>query len=269
MSMATLTLSHSQVQGRLKLIDFGIARAIKNDTTNIYRDTQIGTLNYMSPEAIRDSGAGPPQPSGKRRPTMKVGRASDVWSLGCILYQMVYGKTPFGDLHLYAKLQAITDARHAIATPANTPLATPDALDCVRGCLEREPSQRLEISSLLCHAFLDPRSSKITSVQVEKAVHDALAKQECRVDADKLAKDVSATLLDEPQTLAAAINGVVLQSASLPNKYQKEPEQKQPDGLAGLMQRGFAQMAPVAEEGTGGSDMDVTATNASGWTTGV
>ena len=70
----------TRVQGRLKLIDFGIARAIKNDTTNIYRDTQIGTLNYMSPEAIRDSGAGPPQPSGKRRPTMKVGRASDVWS---------------------------------------------------------------------------------------------------------------------------------------------------------------------------------------------
>ena len=130
---------------------------------------------------------------------MKVGRASDVWSLGCILYQMVYGKTPFGDLHLYAKLQAITDARHAIATPANTPLATPDALDCVRGCLEREPSQRLEISSLLCHAFLDPRSSKITSAQIQKAVHDALAKQDCTVDADKLAQDVSATLLNEPK----------------------------------------------------------------------
>ncbi|KAH8063255.1 hypothetical protein JL722_2418 [Aureococcus anophagefferens] len=59
------------VQGRLKLIDFGIARAIKNDTTNIYRDTQIGTLNYMSPEAIRDSGAGPRgagrAPLGSRR----------------------------------------------------------------------------------------------------------------------------------------------------------------------------------------------------------
>ena len=144
---------------------------------------------------------------------------------------MVYGKTPFGDLHLYAKLQAITDARHAISTPANTPLATPDALDCVRGCLEREPSQRLEISSLLCHAFLDPRSSKITSAQIQKAVHDALAKQECTVDADKLAKDVSSQLLDEPKTLAAAINGVVLQSASLPNKYQKDKAEQQPDGL--------------------------------------
>jgi len=89
------------------------------------------------------------------------------------------------------------------------------------------------------------------------------------VDADKLAKDVSSLLLDEPKTLAAAINGVVLQSASLPNKYQKDKAEQQPDGLAGLMQRGFAQMAPVAAEGTGGSDMDVTATNASGWTTGV
>lgn len=45
------------VRGQLKLIDFGIAKAIQSDdTTNIYRENQIGTLNYMSPEAILDSG---------------------------------------------------------------------------------------------------------------------------------------------------------------------------------------------------------------------
>jgi serine/threonine protein kinase len=40
------------VKGALKLIDFGIAKAISNDTTNIHREQQVGTLNFMSPEAI-------------------------------------------------------------------------------------------------------------------------------------------------------------------------------------------------------------------------
>ena len=59
------------VRGSLKLIDFGIAKAIQNDNTNnIYRENQIGTLNYMSPEAICDSGT---SSLGQR---MKCGRVS-------------------------------------------------------------------------------------------------------------------------------------------------------------------------------------------------
>jgi len=42
------------VQGRLKLVDFGIAKAIQNDTTNIVRENQVGTMNYISPEALTD-----------------------------------------------------------------------------------------------------------------------------------------------------------------------------------------------------------------------
>ncbi|ORY26275.1 hypothetical protein BCR39DRAFT_541804 [Naematelia encephala] len=41
------------VKGRLKIIDFGIAKAVANDTVNIQRDQQVGTVNYMSPEAIQ------------------------------------------------------------------------------------------------------------------------------------------------------------------------------------------------------------------------
>jgi hypothetical protein len=59
------------VRGTLKLIDFGIAKAIQNDdTTNITRETQIGTLNYMSPEAFLDTGQ---SSTGAR---MKCGRVS-------------------------------------------------------------------------------------------------------------------------------------------------------------------------------------------------
>jgi hypothetical protein len=57
------------VRGALKLIDFGIAKAIQSDDTmHIYRESQIGTLNYMSPEAILDTG------SGQNVARMKIGR---------------------------------------------------------------------------------------------------------------------------------------------------------------------------------------------------
>jgi len=56
------------VNGALKLIDFGIAKAISNDTTNIERDSQIGTVNFMSPEAIQ----GNTMPNGQRHPEGKM-----------------------------------------------------------------------------------------------------------------------------------------------------------------------------------------------------
>ena len=62
-----------QVQGKLKLIDFGIAKEKDSNTTNINRDATVGTLNYMSPEAITDAG------TGEASSLHKLGRASDVW----------------------------------------------------------------------------------------------------------------------------------------------------------------------------------------------
>ena len=62
------------VEGALKLIDFGIANAIQGDKTSVVRESQVGTLNYMSPEAIQDSSPTPQvDASGHRRPKLKVG----------------------------------------------------------------------------------------------------------------------------------------------------------------------------------------------------
>ena len=136
------------VEGVLKLIDFGIAKAIQNDTTHIARESQVGTLNYMSPEAILSGSNG--SRAGKQ---MKVGRASDVWSLGCILYQMVYGHTPFSHLQFIQKLHAITDPNHQIEFPS---IQNQSLLDVMKRCLDRNPKTRIGIPELLEHMFLNP-----------------------------------------------------------------------------------------------------------------
>jgi len=137
------------VQGVLKLIDFGIAKEIKNDTTHIERESQVGTLNYMAPETILAGG-------GRQGPQSKVGRASDVWSLGCILYQMVYGKTPFSHLRPLAKLQVIPDPRKKIQFD---PIQNPCLLDSLKRCLDRNPRTRITIPELLDHQFLNPEKA--------------------------------------------------------------------------------------------------------------
>jgi hypothetical protein len=126
------------VRGALKLIDFGIAKAIANpeDTTKIVRESQIGTLNYMSPESILDTGEG-----GEAGPRMKIGRASDVWSLGCILYEMVYGTTPFASYHFIVKLQAIINEDHKIKFP-DAGESGEAAIDAMKQCLRRRPEER-------------------------------------------------------------------------------------------------------------------------------
>ncbi|KAK9372686.1 kinase-like domain-containing protein [Lipomyces chichibuensis] len=147
------------VRGVLKIIDFGIANAVPEYTTNVRRETQIGTPNYMAPEALMDvSQLDPNAPAGKK--CMKVGRPSDVWSCGCIIYQMIYGKPPYAAYNGTQRMLAIMNPNVQINYPDSGlggGYVPREAIACIKGCLERDPERRSTVADVLDDTFLRPR----------------------------------------------------------------------------------------------------------------
>ncbi|XP_076593747.1 dual specificity protein kinase Ttk [Chaetodon auriga] len=181
------------VNASLKLIDFGIANRIQPDVTSIMKDSQVGTLNYMPPEAIKDTSSQP----GKAR--SKISPKGDVWSLGCILYCMTYGKTPFQSItNQIAKLHAIIDPSHKIEFPD---ISEKDLLDVLKRCLVRNPRERISIAELLEHPYLQLKSQASPEPD-----------QPCNSDLKKILTDLAA--LQSPNSIVRAANNLAKMCSS-------------------------------------------------------
>lgn len=80
--------------GVVKLMDFGIARLTRNDTTRVTRAGMlVGTMNYMSPEQFRDG---------------EVDALCDIWAFGVIYYEFLTGRSPFDGSTTPALIYGIT-----------------------------------------------------------------------------------------------------------------------------------------------------------------
>lgn len=93
-----------------------------------------GTPSWMAPEVIQLKGAT---------------KASDIWSLGCTILEMVTGKPPFADLNSMTAMFRIVE--EDIPIPAQV---TPHLYDFLTKCFAKDPNSRPTAEELLLHRWL-------------------------------------------------------------------------------------------------------------------
>lgn len=114
--------------GRVKVTDFGIARAMNSTNTVMYTNSIMGSAHYLSPE----------QASGK-----SVDGNTDIYSLGVVLYEMLTGKVPFeGDTPIAVALKHV---REKVIPPTRYNPSIPPLLESVvLKALAKNPADRFE-----------------------------------------------------------------------------------------------------------------------------
>ena len=125
--------------GEPVLADFGIARLLESEENLTVQGTLIGTPHYMAPEMAAGE---------------EVGRASDLYSLGVVLYEMLAGEPPFPRPTPIAVVRAHIYEPPPSLSLRNPPLpSTVDAV--VARALAKQPAQRYRSGAALAAAFED------------------------------------------------------------------------------------------------------------------
>ncbi|CAK6953717.1 serine/threonine-protein kinase 36 [Scomber scombrus] len=118
--------------GVLKLCDFGFARAMSVSTLVL---TSIkGTPLYMSPELVEEK---------------PYDHTADLWSLGCILYELHTGAPPFYTNSIFHLVQLIV--RDSVRWPDTM---SDTCTNFLKGLLTKDPQKRLSWPDLLHHPFV-------------------------------------------------------------------------------------------------------------------
>ncbi|MEY3661879.1 MAG: Stk1 family Ser/Thr kinase [Actinomycetota bacterium] len=118
--------------GDSKVMDFGIARAMSDAATSVTATSAVmGTAQYLSPEQARGE---------------LVDARSDIYSSGCVLYELLTGVTPFnGDSPVAIAYQHVNEPPKP---PSSLDNSIPSSLDSITlGALAKSPSNRYQTAA--------------------------------------------------------------------------------------------------------------------------
>jgi hypothetical protein len=124
--LAKLGTEDSDTDSRVKIVDFGLARAFDGDAQLTQSGVIVGTPAYIAPEQARGEPVGP---------------RADLFSLGCVLYRMCTGEVPFKGSNLMATLRSLELAQPRPPRAVN-PDVPPALSRLIMQLLTKDPNGR-------------------------------------------------------------------------------------------------------------------------------
>lgn len=140
--------------GKVKVADFGIARAVSSQTVN--SSAAVGSVHYISPEQARGG---------------YCDERSDIYSFGITLYEMVTGRVPFeGDNTVAVALAHLEDP---VIPPGDyNPQVYPGLEDIILKCTKKKPDRRYgsmeEVIHDLRRVLMDPECDIYQNEEIEE-----------------------------------------------------------------------------------------------------
>ena len=125
------------VDGKAKLLDFGIARIVQEPSDRTQVGTMVGTPHYMSPEQMMGE---------------QVGVGADIYSFGVLAYELLSGHRPFGGSNMSVLIYKILNDKPEPVSKwvPSLPSALVGLIDaCLEKAIDRRPTTMSEVAEVL------------------------------------------------------------------------------------------------------------------------